>query len=91
ALGRPVVVAEGAGSARGAAALAASAWSGEPLAEAAERFAGRRHTIDPDPVLTEPLEARYRVFLAALDERTSERTSPRLLSTTSEPKGPSSW
>lgn len=91
ALGRPVVVTGGAGSARGAAALAATAWSGEPLADVAVRFAGPRRTVDPDPVLTEPLEERYRAFLIALAESASPRSCTRLPSTTSEPKGPSSW
>lgn len=68
-LGRSVIVSRGAGSARGAAALAASAISGEPLAVTAERFAGARSTVDPDPVEIEALDERYRVFIATLDSR----------------------
>ncbi|MFB2585797.1 FGGY-family carbohydrate kinase [Herbiconiux liukaitaii] len=71
ALGRPVVVTPGTGSARGAAALAAAARSGEPLAAVAARFAGPRRTVAPDPALLEPLDDRYRVFLRALAERTA--------------------
>jgi xylulokinase len=62
ALGRSVVVVEGSGSARGAAAIAAAAMSGETLAAVAERFSGRRRTVDPDPALEAALGERYRVF-----------------------------
>ncbi|MCS5716073.1 FGGY family carbohydrate kinase [Herbiconiux sp. CPCC 205716] len=65
-LDRPVVVTEQAGSARGAAALAAAALTGESLAVVAERFATGRHVVDPDPALREPLEERYRMFVTTL-------------------------
>lgn len=66
ALGRPVTVSRGAGSARGAAVLAASAIGAEPLATVARRFAGASSHVDPDAALVEALERRYRVFRAAL-------------------------
>ncbi|GAA2226902.1 FGGY-family carbohydrate kinase [Herbiconiux moechotypicola] len=63
ALACPVVVVEGAGSVRGAAALAASALPGAgTLAEIAERFSGVRTEVDPDERLSAELERRYLVF-----------------------------
>lgn len=70
-LARPVIVSEGAGSARGAAVLAASALGAEPLATVAERFAGTRTTIEPDVALSDALEERYRVFRAVLHGRSA--------------------
>jgi sugar (pentulose or hexulose) kinase len=66
ALGRAVTVSAGAGSARGAAVLAAWAIGDETLAAIARRFSGARFEVDPDVRLTEALEQRYRVFRAAL-------------------------
>lgn len=66
ALGRSIIVTEGAGSARGAAALAASAIVDEPLSEVAERFAGVRSVVDPDAALVATMEERYRMFLTQL-------------------------
>jgi xylulokinase len=68
-LDRPVVVSEEAGSAVGAAVLAAAGLSSEPLAVVAERFAGRRMVVEPDDALHGALEERYRVFRSALDRR----------------------
>jgi sugar (pentulose or hexulose) kinase len=65
-LQRPVVVSPGAGSARGAAALAAAAVTGDGLAVVAERFAGERAVLEPDEVLVDVLEERYQVFLRAV-------------------------
>jgi sugar (pentulose or hexulose) kinase len=65
-LGRTVIISEGAGSARGAAALAASAISPEPLYVVAARFSGTRSTVDPNDALVEAMEDRYRVFLDSL-------------------------
>jgi xylulokinase len=65
-LQRPVVVSPGAGSARGAAALAAAAVSGETLARVAERFAGERGVVEPVVGMVDALEERYRVFRGAL-------------------------
>ena len=62
ALGRPVVVTAGAGSARGAAVLAASAIDDQPFAAVAERLAPPGTTVDPDAALAAALEERYRVF-----------------------------
>ncbi|GMA95012.1 hypothetical protein GCM10025881_18360 [Pseudolysinimonas kribbensis] len=56
----------GAGSAAGAAVLAAAALGGETIGVVAERFAGRRSTVDPDEALRDPLEERYHLFCAAL-------------------------
>lgn len=70
ALNRAVVVTRGAGSAHGAAALAASAIQPEPLAGIARRFAGARTTVEPDASLVAELEERYLVFRAALAART---------------------
>ncbi|HTL39840.1 MAG TPA: FGGY-family carbohydrate kinase [Pseudolysinimonas sp.] len=78
-LQRPVVVSPGAGSARGAAALAAAAVTGETLAVVAERFAGERRVVDPDEAFVEVLEERYRVFLRAVggfDTRPAAATQP---------------
>jgi sugar (pentulose or hexulose) kinase len=69
ALGRPVIVSAGAGSALGAAALAASGMGGGPLAVLAQRFGGTRVTVDPDSALVGPLEDRYQVFLEALRQQ----------------------
>lgn len=66
ALGRHVVVTSGAGSAQGAAVIAASVLGSDSLASLAERFSGSRTIVDPDPTLTAALEERYRVFRAAL-------------------------
>ncbi len=66
ALGRSIIVTEGAGSARGAAALAASAIVDKPLSEVAERFAGVRSVVDPDAALVATMEERYRMFLTQL-------------------------
>lgn len=68
ALGRPVVVSPGAGSARGAAVLAALGLGVESFADLAVRFAGRRYTVDPEPTLVDALEERFGVFTAALAE-----------------------
>ncbi|GAA2075264.1 FGGY-family carbohydrate kinase [Pseudolysinimonas kribbensis] len=65
-LARTVIVSEGAGSAAGAAVLAAAALGGETIGVVAERFAGRRSTVDPDEALRDPLEERYHLFCAAL-------------------------
>ena len=62
ALDRPVLVVAGAGSARGAAALAAAAIGGEPLADVAARFTRVRTTVDPDPQLSAALNDRYGVL-----------------------------
>jgi sugar (pentulose or hexulose) kinase len=70
ALGRPVIVSMGAGSARGAAVLAASALVREPLPTLAMRFSGARTTVDPDPALVDAMDDRYRVFREALAART---------------------
>jgi xylulokinase len=75
-LARPVIISDGAGSARGAAVLAASALGSEPFATVAERFAGPRTTIEPDAELSDALEERYRVFRAALDRRSAQTGAP---------------
>ncbi len=69
ALGRPVVVTAGAGSAQGAAVLAATAIGVGTLAEVAERFTGARTVVDPDPSLTAALDECYRTFREALVAR----------------------
>lgn len=66
-LDRAVIVSEGASSALGAAVLAAAALGSEPLGTVAERFAGRRSIVEPDPTLRDALEERYRVFRSALE------------------------
>jgi sugar (pentulose or hexulose) kinase len=75
ALGRPVIVSEGASSARGAAVIAASAIGSEPLSVVAQRFSGLQMTFDPASALIDAMEERYRVFLDALDSRTPGRSS----------------
>ena len=74
-LGRPVIVSEGASSARGAAVIAASAIGPESLSVVAQRFSGGRLTVDPVGALIEAMEERYRVFQDALESRTSSRFS----------------
>jgi xylulokinase len=69
-LGRSVIVSPGAGSARGAAALAAAAILSEPLSTVARRFAGATSIVDPDPALAEAMDERYRVFCEVLGSRT---------------------
>jgi sugar (pentulose or hexulose) kinase len=71
-LDRPVVVSRGAGSARGAAVLAAVAIGEGTLAEVAERFSGTRSVVDPDPALHDALEQRYRLFIETLEARTRD-------------------
>jgi len=66
ALGHEVVVAQGAGSARGAAVIAAAAVGTEPLQVIAERFAGVRTVVDPDAALVPALDDRYRVLCERL-------------------------
>jgi xylulokinase len=85
-LQRPVVVSPGAGSARGAAVLAAAAISGEELAVVAERFAGERAVVEPEVEMVDALEERYRVFRAALG---GFDTRLRRYSTGEDPHSPS--
>lgn len=66
ALGRPVVVTAGAGSAQGAAVLAATAIGLGTLPDIAERFAGARTLVDPDESLVAAFDDRYRTFREAL-------------------------
>lgn len=77
ALGCPVIVSEGANSARGATAIAASAIGSEPLSVVAHRFSGARMTIDPVSALIEAMEDRHQVFLDTLNSRTLRRSSQR--------------
>jgi sugar (pentulose or hexulose) kinase len=74
-LGRPVIVSAGAGSARGAAVIAAWAIGSEPLSVVARRFSSARLTVDPASALIEAMEERYRVFLDTLNSRTSSRSN----------------
>jgi sugar (pentulose or hexulose) kinase len=73
-LGRSVMVTQGAGSARGAAAIAASAIGAEPLSAVAQRFSGARSVVDPEGAQLEAMEERYRVFLHALESRLPSHT-----------------
>ena len=68
-LNRPVVVSRGAGSARGAAAIAAAATGSETLATVAQRFAGVQSIVEPDQSQVEAMGERYRVFRTALSFR----------------------
>lgn len=69
ALGREVVAVRGAGSARGAAAIAAAAVTGEDLATVARRFAEDRTVVEPHAALAVSLDDRFRVMSEQLANR----------------------
>lgn len=77
ALGREVVVSPDAGSARGAAVIAAAAVGAEPLSVVAERFAGTRTVVEPDPALIPPLSERYRILCERLAREIGHEQSAR--------------
>lgn len=68
-LDQPGIVSEGAGSARGAAAIAATAIGAESLTTVSERFSGARSIVEPDESQAEAMVERYRAFRTALDAR----------------------
>lgn len=65
-LGSLVAVAETRDSAHGAAVLAATALTHEPLAHAAQRLARRADDVEPDGTLVAMLDDRYAAFRASL-------------------------
>jgi len=69
ALGREVVAVRGAGSARGAAAIAAAAVTGETLAAVARRFAEDRTVVEPDAALVAALDERFHVLSEQISMR----------------------
>lgn len=68
-LARPVLRGAGAGTALGAALLAAAGTVHPDLSTAAAAMVPAGERIDPDPDEVGPLEDRYRRFLGELDER----------------------
>ncbi|UUT35050.1 FGGY-family carbohydrate kinase [Microbacterium elymi] len=79
ALGREVVAVSGAGSARGAAAIAAAALDAsrpgaEGLDAVARRFSGVRTVIEPDPALAARLDEHYRILCAHIPSASRPHT-----------------